>query len=216
MVSPRPAPDRPVGASTSGEPGTESGEAGVPGTVQHVRALLERVVDPEIPVLSLADLGVLREVRVEGSRVTVVLTPTYSGCPAVDTMRADVRTVLAEAGYADVEVSLTLSPAWSTDWMSPAARRKLLDVGIAPPPDRAWPEGGPDRAGSDGGPAGRAGSDGGPAGRADGPVPVALTVRCPHCGSTGTRQISRFGSTACKSLWVCQDCLEPFDHFKAL
>ena len=163
------------------------------GTVEHVRAVLEGVVDPEIPVLSIADLGVLREVRVEGGRVSVTLTPTYSGCPAMDTMRADVLAALAAAGYPDVEVSLTLSPAWSTDWMSPAGRRKLVDIGIAPPP----PPGAGARTGG-------------------GPVLVPLSVRCPHCGSANTRETSRFGSTACKSLWVCQDCREPFDHFKAL
>lgn len=156
--------------------------------VEHLRAVLDAVVDPEIPVLTIADLGVLRGVDADASgRVTVTLTPTYSGCPAMDTIRADVRQALAAAGYDDVEVRTVLAPAWSTDDMTEAGRRKLAEAGIAPP---------------------------GPV--PTGPVALALTVRCPRCGSARTRETSRFGSTSCKSLWTCADCLEPFDHFKAL
>ena len=145
--------------------------------------------DPEVPVLTIADLGVLREVSVEGGRVQVTITPTYSGCPAMDTIRADVVTALVAAGFPHVEMRTVLSPAWTTDWMSDEGKRRLLAYGIAPPAGRT-PSGGP--------------------------VAVSLSVRCPQCGSADTRELSRFGSTACKSLWSCISCLEPFDHFKAI
>ena len=150
------------------------------------------VLDPEVPVLTIADLGVLRgvEVRDDGTAV-VTITPTYSGCPAMDVIRHDVEQAVRAAGYDRVEVRTVLAPAWTTDWMTDAGRQALADCGIAPPSTR-----GP-RA-------------------AAGPVAVALSVRCPQCGSTRTRESSRFGSTACKSLWVCDDCREPFDHFKAI
>jgi ring-1,2-phenylacetyl-CoA epoxidase subunit PaaD len=145
------------------------------------------VPDPEIPVLTIADLGILRDVQIDDDgRVDVAVTPTYSGCPAMDAIKTDVAAALAEAGFHDVSVRLVLSPAWTTDWMSEDGRRKLQEFGIAPP---------------------------GP--RGSGPVALALSVRCPQCGSPDTRELSRFGSTACKSLWVCQACREPFDHFKA-
>jgi ring-1,2-phenylacetyl-CoA epoxidase subunit PaaD len=146
------------------------------------------VTDPEIPVLTIEDLGVLRSVEVgDDGAVRVQLTPTYSGCPALDAMRDDVLLALTHAGYADVRVDLVLAPAWTTDWMSEAGKDKLREFGIAPP-----------------------------APRTPGRVPLALTLRCPQCGSPDTRELSRFGSTACKSLWVCTSCREPFDHFKAL
>jgi ring-1,2-phenylacetyl-CoA epoxidase subunit PaaD len=149
--------------------------------------VVAEVPDPEVPVLTIEDLGVLREVAIEDEHVTVTITPTYSGCPAMDTIRADVLAALAAAGHPDAEVRLTLSPAWTTDWMSEAGKRKLLEYGIAPPQPRG-----------------------------DGPVPLTLSLRCPQCGSPDTRELSRFGSTACKSLWVCNACREPFDHFKAI
>ncbi|HEX5497491.1 MAG TPA: 1,2-phenylacetyl-CoA epoxidase subunit PaaD [Mycobacteriales bacterium] len=145
------------------------------------------VPDPELPVLTIADLGVLRDVTVDADgRVEVTVTPTYSGCPAMDAIRSDVVAALAEHGRTDVTVRTVLSPPWTTDWISQAGRRALLEHGIAPP------------------------------GRRDGPVPIGLTVRCPRCGSPDTRQISRFGSTACKALHACNACLEPFDHVKAI
>jgi ring-1,2-phenylacetyl-CoA epoxidase subunit PaaD len=151
--------------------------------------LAATVPDPEIPVLTIEDLGILRSVEVDDSgAVRVTITPTYSGCPAMDAIRADVRAVFADAGHDHVEVDLVLSPAWTTDWMSEAGRRKLLEYGVAPPVAR----------------------------RPEGPVALALTLRCPQCGSPDTRELSRFGSTACKSLWVCNQCREPFDHFKPL
>ena len=162
-----------------------------------LRSVAAAVPDPEVPVLTIDDLGILRDVSVDDrGHIDVTITPTYSGCPAMDTIRSDVTAALAEHGYDDVDVSLVLSPAWTTDWMSDEGRRKLLDYGIAPPGPRPRPGGGgPDGAG---------------------PVALTLSVRCPQCGSPDTRELSRFGSTACKSLWVCQSCREPFDHFKAL
>jgi ring-1,2-phenylacetyl-CoA epoxidase subunit PaaD len=145
------------------------------------------VVDPEVPVLTIEDLGVLRDVAVDGEHVTVDITPTYSGCPAIDAMRDDIVTALTVAGYPDVQVRQVLAPAWTTDWMSEAGRAKLEEFGIAPPAPR-----GVDRS-----------------------ISLGLGIRCPHCGSLHTRELSRFGSTSCKALYVCQRCQEPFDYFKA-
>jgi ring-1,2-phenylacetyl-CoA epoxidase subunit PaaD len=147
------------------------------------------VLDPELPVVTIADLGILRDVAEDDQgRVHVQITPTYSGCPAMETIRTDLVDALTGAGYQRVDVEFVLSPAWTTDWMTAEARAKLTAYGIAPPGPRA----------------------------PGGPVALELSVRCPQCGSTDTRESSRFGSTACKSLWVCRDCREPFDHFKAL
>jgi ring-1,2-phenylacetyl-CoA epoxidase subunit PaaD len=151
-----------------------------------------QVLDPEVPVLTVADLGVLRDVAVDDDdRVTVTVTPTYSGCPAMDVIRRDVATAVRAAGFPEVQVRTVLSPAWTTDWMTESGRRALAEYGIAPPTARA-------RRG------------------ADGPVPLRLSVRCPQCGSPDTTELSRFGSTACKALWVCNACREPFDAFKAI
>jgi ring-1,2-phenylacetyl-CoA epoxidase subunit PaaD len=143
------------------------------------------VLDPEVPVLTIEDLGILRAVDETDDGVVVTITPTYSGCPAMDSIRDDVLAAFRDAGRDDVRVDLVLAPAWTTDWMSEAGRRKLLDYGIVPP-------------------------------QRGGPVSVTISLRCPQCGSPDTRQLSRFGSTACKSLWVCNACREPFDHFKAI
>ncbi len=155
-------------------------------------ALAAEVPDPEIPVVTIEDLGILRDVT-EDDRgwVHVQVTPTYSGCPAMDVIAGDVVDRLTRAGYQHVDVEHVLAPAWSTDDISEAGRAKLAAYGIAPPQPT-----GPPRHG--------------------GPVTLALSVRCPQCGSPDTRESSRFGSTACKSLWVCRSCREPFDHFKAL
>lgn len=144
------------------------------------------VPDPELPVVTIADLGILRDVTEhdQGS-VHVRITPTYSGCPAMETIREDIVTALSEAGYRHVCVEFVLAPAWTTDWMSDEGRRKLSAYGIAPP--------GPRQS-----------------------VGLTLSVKCPQCGSPRTREMSRFGSTSCKALWVCGDCREPFDHFKAI
>lgn len=160
-------------------------------TEAQLRAVLAAVTDPEIPVLTIEDLGVLRDVDMQDGRVVVTVTPTYSGCPAMDEIRADVRTALAAHGWHDVEVRTVLSPAWTTDDLTEQGHRKLREFGIAPPGPR-------------------------PAG---GPVLVPLgrrpVVPCPHCGAEDTEELSRFASTSCKSLWRCRSCREPFDHFKA-
>ncbi|MCG8921580.1 1,2-phenylacetyl-CoA epoxidase subunit PaaD [Lentzea sp. CC55] len=153
------------------------------------------VRDPELPVLTLADLGVLREVSEVDGRVVVTITPTYSGCPAIDEMGADLRRSLLGAGFSEVEVRLSLSPAWTTDWISAEGREKLAAAGIAPPA-RIGPS-------------------------VAGPVPLNLVppsrqVACPLCGSPNTSEISRFGSTACKALRRCNACSEPFEHVKEI
>jgi ring-1,2-phenylacetyl-CoA epoxidase subunit PaaD len=159
------------------------------GVRRDARSVAAAVPDPEIPVIGIGDLGILRDVVVdEAGHVDVTITPTYSGCPAMEAIQDDVRAALAEAGYRDVTVRLVLSPAWSTDWISPQGLRQLEEYGVAPPAPR----------------------------EAGGVIPLLLTVRCPRCGSPDTRELSRFGSTACKSLWACNACREPFDHFKAL
>jgi ring-1,2-phenylacetyl-CoA epoxidase subunit PaaD len=148
--------------------------------------LAATVVDPEVPVLTIEDLGVLRSVRVIDGQVVVQITPTYSGCPAVDAIRDDIATVLGAAGHDRVRVDVVLAPAWTTDWMSQSGRDKLEEYGIAPPAPR----------------------------RTDGVISLGLGVRCPRCGSLHTREASHFGSTSCKALYVCQRCQEPFDYFK--
>ncbi|MFI1091689.1 1,2-phenylacetyl-CoA epoxidase subunit PaaD [Streptomyces sp. NPDC020917] len=154
--------------------------------------LAGEVPDPELPVVSLAELGVLRGIQVLGpGRVEVELTPTWTACPALESMAADVTEVLKGAGMSEVTVRTVLSPAWSSDAISEEGRRKLAEAGVAPPRPQTL---------------------GGPAG--SGPVAVDLAIRCPHCGSTDTRLLSRFSSTACKSLRSCASCGEPFDHFK--
>jgi ring-1,2-phenylacetyl-CoA epoxidase subunit PaaD len=159
------------------------------------RALAGQVADPEIPVLTIEDLGILRDVVVDDDgNVEVTVTPTYTGCPAMDMIRDEVTRTLREHGYGEVRVRTVLAPAWTTDWLSAEGRAKLAAYGIAPP-------GQPGRAG---------------------PVLVQLTtgprepVACPRCGSADTREVSRFGSTACMSHHTCRACLEPFDHFKTL
>jgi ring-1,2-phenylacetyl-CoA epoxidase subunit PaaD len=163
-------------------------DQGSSGDLDRAREVAGAVLDPEVPVLTIADLGVLRDVTIDdGGAVEVTITPTYSGCPAMDTIRSDVEHALREAGFDGVRVRTVLAPAWTTDWMTDAGRRALAGYGIAPP--------------------GR---------RPAGPAVLSLTVRCPRCGSPRTQELSRFGSTACKALWRCRDCAEPFDHFKTL
>lgn len=147
------------------------------------------VVDPEVPVLTIADLGVLRDVRFgDDGAIEVAITPTYSGCPAMSMIAVEVGIALANAGFTNARVTTVLSPAWTTDWMSPDGRQKLLDYGIAPPVRTS----------------GR---------RA---LFEVETVACPRCRSQATEQIAEFGSTACKALWRCKECGEPFDSFKCL
>lgn len=149
------------------------------------------VTDPEIPVLTLIDIGILREVRIAPDGIAqVILTPTYSGCPAMDTIKADVERALREAGVEGFEVILALAPAWTTDWMTAEGKRTLEAYGIAAPSGTSA------------------------VGMQRGPKRLSLAVRCPRCGSISTNELSRFGSTACKALYQCADCREPFDYFK--
>lgn len=161
-------------------------------TGRSARDVAAEVTDPEMPMLTLADLGVLRDVRTEGDTVVVTITPTYSGCPAMATMRDDLVHRLRDHGFDQVEVRVSLSPAWSTDWISARGRRALVEHGISAP---------------------------GAAPSHDGPVALTLTptrreLTCPRCGSQDTALTSEFGSTACKALYRCLACLEPFDHVK--
>jgi ring-1,2-phenylacetyl-CoA epoxidase subunit PaaD len=162
-------------------------------SVQKIWSILEEVCDPEVPVLSVIDLGIIRDVKIkkvnEEEGIEVVITPTYSGCPAMDVIRMNIRMVLLQHGFKNVEITTILSPAWTTDWMTDAGKQKLKVYGIAPPNPKQQ---------------------------------VCNTqlfaedeaVQCPHCHSYNTRRISEFGSTACKSLFQCNNCQEPFDYFK--
>jgi ring-1,2-phenylacetyl-CoA epoxidase subunit PaaD len=177
-----------------------------------------QVVDPELRVVTIAELGILRGVETEGDRVVVTITPTYSGCPAMDVIRADVAAALRADGWAEVDVVTRLDPAWSTDHVTEAGRAKLAAAGIAPPAaGGSAPRVPPPAEGS----APRVPPEGPGAGlRPTLPVialvPKAPAPACPRCGSAATDEVSRFGSTACKALWRCRECLEPFDHFKPL
>jgi ring-1,2-phenylacetyl-CoA epoxidase subunit PaaD len=144
------------------------------------------VVDPEIPVLTIADLGVLRDVAIAGDRVEVAITPTYSGCPAMNMIALEIELALERAGFRQPKVRTVLSPAWTTDWMSEAGRQKLRDYGIAPPQ----------------------------AASSRRALFGEQAVTCPQCGSDNTELLSEFGSTSCKALWRCKACREPFDYFK--
>ncbi len=159
--------------------------------LQHIWSLLEQVNDPEVPVLTVLDLGIVRDVRIndDTQEMEIVITPTYTGCPAMDLIRMNIRMVLLREGFSNVKISQVLSPAWTTDWMSEHGKEKLKVYGIAPPnhkqlvctPDAFQEE---------------------------------EAVQCPLCHSYHTRLVSRFGSTACKALYQCNDCKEPFDYFK--
>ncbi|MBO1333513.1 1,2-phenylacetyl-CoA epoxidase subunit PaaD [Streptomyces sp. VRA16 Mangrove soil] len=175
-----------------------------------LRRLAGAVPDPELPVLTLEELGVLRAVHTLGpGRVEVELSPTYTGCPAIESMSADIERVLHEHGIPDVTVRPVLAPAWSTDDISPEGRRKLKEFGIAPPRTTRTPAGpvtvalGPTRHTTH--PTAAPATD-----------PAHEAIACPHCGSTDTELLSRFSSTACKALRRCLACREPFDHFKEL
>jgi len=150
-----------------------------------IMTILSEVKDPEIPVLSISDLGILRGVEISGERLNILITPTYSGCPAMNTIQEDIREVLAKHGMNQVNIRQSLSPAWTTDWMTISGKQKLLEYGIAPPSPHLC----------------TGNSDDGP-------------QCCPHCFSKNTELISQFGSTACKALYRCLDCREPFDYFK--
>jgi ring-1,2-phenylacetyl-CoA epoxidase subunit PaaD len=157
---------------------------------QEAFEVVAQVPDPEIPVITLLDLGILRDVYEDELGLCITLTPTYSGCPATEAIAQDVKTVLKDSGWLDARVEIKLSPAWTSDWMSEAGRAKLKDYGITPPNCSA----------------------------ADAQQVIALrrknSVSCPRCASTETEQLSNFGSTPCKSLYRCLSCREPFDYFK--
>ena len=162
--------------------------------VDRAWAVLGTVLDPEVPALSVRDLGIVREVVDLGDSLDVVLTPTYSGCPATEVIESSVREALTRVGLGPIRVSLRRAPAWTTDWISAEGRRKLNDYGIAPP---------------------------GPA-DADAGVPIRIfgrrepRVACPRCSSAHTERLSAFGSTACKAMYRCLSCREPFEHFKPI
>jgi ring-1,2-phenylacetyl-CoA epoxidase subunit PaaD len=154
-----------------------------------IYAYLEEIKDPEVPALSIIDLGIVRDIKMNEEEIEVIITPTYTGCPAMDMITAMIKIELATLGFKKVKVTQVLSPAWTTDWMSEEGKRKLREYGIAPPnpkqqvcDQKLFAE--------------------------------AEAVQCPHCNSYHTRRISEFGSTACKALYQCDDCKEPFDYFK--
>ena len=151
--------------------------------LQAIWSLLDQVTDPEIPVVSLWELGVLQDISLRDGTVLVTITPTYSGCPAMSAMEEDIVSVLTESGYASVEVVSRLAPAWSTQWMSEQARDKLRAYGIAPPGRQRDED---------------------------------VAISCPRCASINVQRLSEFGSTACKALYQCSDCAEPFDYFKPI
>lgn len=158
-------------------------------STQKIWSILEQVNDPEVPVLSVVDLGIVRGVNQNDNGETeVIITPTYSGCPAMDVIRMNIRMALLQRGYSNIKITTVLSPAWTTDWMSEAGKEKLLAYGIAPP--NAKPQ------------------------ICEAKMFAEEAVQCPHCRSYHTRRISEFGSTPCKSLYQCNDCQEPFDYFK--
>jgi ring-1,2-phenylacetyl-CoA epoxidase subunit PaaD len=168
-----------------------------PGTAS-IWVILEAVTDPEIPVLSILDLGIVRDVTIKGDPfgkdlendvVTITITPTYSGCPAMDMIAINIRMALLEHGYKSIQIKTVLSPAWTTDWMTETGKEKLFAYGIAPPSFKI-------------------------AACASMETNDQMTIQCPHCKSYHTEMISRFGSTACKALYKCNDCKEPFDYFK--
>ena len=156
---------------------------------EKILSILQEVCDPEIPVLSILDLGIVRDIRINGDQVEVIITPTYSGCPAMDAISFDIKLKMIEYGYKNLLVTSVLSPAWTTGWMTEAGKEKLKAYGIAPPnptqivcDTRLFAE--------------------------------SEAIQCPRCNSYHTQLISQFGSTACKALYQCQYCKEPFDYFK--
>jgi ring-1,2-phenylacetyl-CoA epoxidase subunit PaaD len=143
--------------------------------------IISAIPDPEIPVLNLSDLGIIRDIRLQENEVEVIITPTYSGCPAMDMIASDIKAMLFKNGYNNIKITSVLSPAWTTEWMSDEGKQKLAAYGIAPP----------ERLSA-----------------------VKTAIECPQCHSTNTKVLSEFGSTACKALYQCNDCKEPFDYFK--
>lgn len=155
-------------------------------TEERIWQRLAQIPDPEVPVITITELGVVRDVQWDGDKLTVTITPTYTGCPAMSLFAAEIRAALHDMGFHNLELRTVYSPAWTTDWISDAAREKMRRYGIAPPVAAA----------------------------ADDPFAAQPPVPCPRCGSEHTRERSTFGSTACKALYVCEECKEPFEYFK--
>jgi ring-1,2-phenylacetyl-CoA epoxidase subunit PaaD len=159
-------------------------------TKEQILSYLEEVYDPEVPVLSVVDLGIVRKVEIDSEGTLITITPTYTGCPAMNVIEDDICAKLKEKGVSNFNIKTILSPAWTTDWISEAGKQKLKDYGIAPP-EKSSPD-------------------------------LSLignhkkTIKCPRCGSTDTEMKSFFGSTACKALYICNNCKEPFDYFKCI
>jgi len=157
-------------------------------TKEKILSILETVTDPEVPVLSVMDMGIIREVKEQNGNVEIMITPTYSGCPAMDAINVNIRMALATIGLKNIKITQVLSPAWTTDWMTEAGKQKLKDYGIAPPTPKQQV--------------------------CNDKLFAEEAIQCPHCDSWHTHRVSEFGSTACKALYVCDDCKEPFDYFK--
>ena len=160
-------------------------------TKDKIWALLEEIPDPEIPVLSIHDLGIVRKIDEINKEIIVTITPTYSGCPAMNVFEADIVSTLNKYGYDNVSIKTIYDPPWTTDWLSEEAKKKLQDYGIAPPEQKTTDKNAL-------------------------LVDDRRSVTCPQCKSTNSKMISQFGSTACKSLYQCNDCMEPFDYFKCI
>ena len=161
--------------------------------IDGIWATLAAIPDPEIPVISIVELGIVRDVAFDDDGLVVTVTPTYSGCPAIEVIASDIERALAASGVGSVRVQTRLSPAWTTDWIAPLARKRLRTYGIAPPGERSAQQ---------------------TIDTSSLRRPAAPTIPCPRCGSSRTRELSRFGSTPCKAQYRCEDCLEPFDYFK--
>jgi ring-1,2-phenylacetyl-CoA epoxidase subunit PaaD len=159
-------------------------------SVAELWEILREVVDPEIPVLTVTDLGIIRDVVQDENGIEVSITPTYSGCPAMEMIGDEIKSALARKGYSNVKIKTVLSPTWTTDWISEEAKEKLRKYGIAPPEHSTADK--------------------------NSLLGKSKIVKCPQCGSEHTEMISNFGSTACKALWKCLDCKEPFDYFKCI
>ncbi len=159
-------------------------------TEQSILEILKEIPDPEIPVISIVDLGVIRKINITNNGVDIDITPTYSGCPAMKQMEDDIVSTLKQKGIAEVNIKMVYTPAWTTDWLSDDAKERLRIYGIAPPQESTT-----DKSFITG---------------------KAKQIKCPRCGSLHTEMVSQFGSTACKALYKCKDCLEPFDYFKCI
>lgn len=157
---------------------------------EHIFSLLSEIPDPEIPVINIVELGVIRDAKADDKTVSIVITPTYSGCPAMKQMEDDVRKKMQEAGFEKIIINTVFNPAWTTDWLSAEAKEKLRAYGIAPPEESTT-----DKSFLTG---------------------KTKTITCPRCASKNTVMVSQFGSTACKALYKCNDCLEAFDYFKCI